>query len=346
MPHIKNALIRYRIIDRMLRNKYKPYPSKQQLREACEDELFGSQGSNLCDSTIEKDMFSMKMEHDAPIKFSKKHGGYYYEDPNFSINDIPLSEDELSSIRFAVNTLQQFREVPFFQQFGSAIDKIVDRVAIGDNQDSEINQYIEFETAISVGGNEFLPLFLEAIRTRKKVFFTYASFIKGVEKPRKVSPLFLKEYRNRWYLISFDSAKNDIITYALDRIQDPIIMEDEATFPEDFNPNDYFQDTIGITAYKGKTEKIKIKANKIAAKYIASQPFHRSQKLISEGKEGSIFELIVLISEELIRILLGYGGEIEVLEPQSLRKIIANRVIQMNLLYLRSADHISKDRTD
>ena len=164
MPHIKNALIRYRIIDRMLRNKYKPYPSKQQLREACEEELFGSQGSNICDSTIEKDMFAMKMEHDAPIKFSKRHGGYYYEDPDFSINDIPLSEDELSSIRFAVNTLQQFREVPFFQQFGNAIDKIVDRVAIGDNQDSEINQFIEFESAVSVGGNEYLPLFLEAIK--------------------------------------------------------------------------------------------------------------------------------------------------------------------------------------
>jgi predicted DNA-binding transcriptional regulator YafY len=333
MPHIKNALIRYRIIDRMLRNKYKPYPSKQQLREACEDELFGSQGANICDSTIEKDMFAMKMEHDAPIKFSKRHGGYYYDDPNFSINDIPLSEDELSSIRFAVNTLQQFREVPFFQQFGNAIDKIVDRVAVGDDQNSEINQFIEFESAISVGGNEHLPLFLEALRSRKKVFFTYASFINGIEKPRKVSPLFLKEYRNRWYLISFDSAKDDIITYALDRIQDPIIMEDKATFPEDFSPNAYFQDTIGITAYKGKTEKIRIKANKIAAKYIASQPFHKSQILISEGTEESVFELKILISEEFIRIVLGYGGEIEILEPRNLREIITNRVKQMSSIY-------------
>ncbi|MFM7681530.1 MAG: helix-turn-helix transcriptional regulator [Bacteroidota bacterium] len=335
MPHIKNALIRYRIIDRMLRNKYKPYPSKQQLREACEDELFGSQGANICDSTIEKDMFAMKMEHDAPIKFSKRNGGYYYEDPNFSINDIPLSEDELSSIRFAVNTLQQFREVPFFQQFGNAIDKIVDRVAIGDNQNSEINQFIEFESAISVGGNEYLPLFLEAIRARKKVFFTYASFIKGIEKPRKVSPLFLKEYRNRWYLISFDSTKNDIITYALDRVQDPMLTEDEATFPSDFSPSSYFQDTIGITAYKGKTEKIRIKANKIAAKYIASQPFHKSQKMISDGSYESVFELNILISEEFIRIILGYGGEIEVLEPKTLRDTISDRVKQMKDMYLK-----------
>ena len=29
MPHIKNALLRFRIIDKMIRNKYKSYPSKR-----------------------------------------------------------------------------------------------------------------------------------------------------------------------------------------------------------------------------------------------------------------------------------------------------------------------------
>ena len=126
MPHIKNALIRFRIIDKCLRNKYKTYPSKQDLREACEESLFGSvDGANICDSTIEKDMFAMKMEHDAPIRYSKRYGGYYYEDPNFSINDIPLTEDDLSAINFAAKTLMQFKDVDMFKQFGNAIDKIV-----------------------------------------------------------------------------------------------------------------------------------------------------------------------------------------------------------------------------
>ena len=147
MPHIKNALIRYRIIDRMIRNPYKTYPSKSDLREACEESLFGSTyGDHICDSTIEKDLFSMRMEHDAPIRYSKREAGYYYQDPDFSINDVPLSEAELDSIRFAVNTLQQFREVPFFQQFGSAIDKIVDRVSIGEQaQHNDLQAFIQFE---------------------------------------------------------------------------------------------------------------------------------------------------------------------------------------------------------
>ena len=96
MSYIKNAILRYRIIDRMIRNKYKPFPSKQDMRIACEEALYGSTyGENICDSTIEKDLFAMRMEHDAPIKYNKKEDGYYYLDPNFSINDIPLTEDEL-----------------------------------------------------------------------------------------------------------------------------------------------------------------------------------------------------------------------------------------------------------
>jgi len=328
MPHIKNAFIRYRIIDRMIRNRYKSFPSKKEMREACEEALYGdAHGNHICDSTIEKDMFAMKMEHDAPIRYSKSKGGYYYEDPDFSINDIPLSEDELNSIKFALNTLQQFREVPFFQQFGSAIDKIVNRVSVESSTD-DAHRFIQFESATSVQGSEFLPILIEAIRASKKVWFLYASFVKQEEKPRKVSPLLLKEYRNRWYLISYDASKKDIITFGLDRMKDVTITEDSAEVPVDFSAAQYFAHTIGITAYKGEPSLVRIEAGPIAARYIDSQPFHPSQKLRIENNK-SIFEWNILMSEEFIRNLLGFAGEITVLAPESLRREIRDRVEAM-----------------
>jgi predicted DNA-binding transcriptional regulator YafY len=327
MPHIKNALIRYRIIDRCIRNKYKSYPSKQELREACEENLFGTNyGEHICDSTIEKDLFNMRMDHDAPIKYSKKHNGYYYEDPSYSINDIPLTEDDLESIQFAVNTLQQFREVDMFKQFGQAIDKIVDRVAIESKQSlNSENPIVQFETAYSSGGNEFLPPLYEAIISKNKVIFNYKSFKSTDFKERIVSPLLLKEYRNRWYLISFDESKNDIITFALERMLNLESIKENSIIPSSFNPKEYFEYSTGITAYKGEPELIEIKADSISAKYILSQPFHHSQKLINEYNEYSIFQLKVFISEELIRSFLSFGGEIEVLSPANLRSMIKQR---------------------
>lgn len=323
MPHIKNALIRYRIIDKCLGNKYKPYPSKQDLREACEESLFGSiDGEHICDSTIEKDMFAMKMEHDAPIKYSRANGGYYYENPDFSINDIPLTEDDLGAISFAAKTLMQFRDVDLFKQFGSAIDKIVGRVEV--TQDGG-EQFIQFEQSLSDTGSEFLSPILEAIKQSLWVSFDYTSFVSGQTKARKVIPLLLKEYRNRWYLISFDDSKNDFITYALDRMKELKISTEPAEKPENFKPENFFKYAVGITSGNEDPSQVKFTANPIAAKYISSQPFHTSQKLVKETKEFSTFSLTVNISEELIRSLLSYGGEVKILEPTTLVEEIKRR---------------------
>ncbi|NBV09542.1 MAG: WYL domain-containing protein [Flavobacteriia bacterium] len=331
MPHIKNALIRFRIIDRMIRNPYNPFPSKSDLREACEESLFGSSyGEHICDSTIEKDLFAMRMDHDAPIKYSKRNEGYYYENPDFSINDIPLSEDELSAIRFAVQTLQQFQEVPYFKEFGNAIDKIANRVSIVSPDDEDVSKYVGFETILSAGGTHYLPDLLSAIRNKTFVTFKYASFVSGISKPRKVLPIYLKEYRNRWYLISMDVDKNDLITYALDRITDLSFLEEIATEIIAFNAQAFFADTIGITTGKNLPETVRFETNDVAAKYIDSQPIHASQHRIPDS---FIFELKVQVNEELIRTFLGYLGEIKVLEPAHLQEKIMNRINKQLEIY-------------
>lgn len=331
MPHIKNALIRYRIIDRALRNNYRPFPSKRDIRELCEEALFGSiDGENICDSTIEKDLFAMRMEHDAPIKYNKREGGYFYTEPDFSINDIPLTNDDIESIKFAVNTLSQFREVDMFKQFGNAIDKIVDRFTIAqDPRDKEIANFVQFETSLSSIGNEYLAPLLEAIKNNYITTFDYTSFITSKKKERQVVPLLLKEYRNRWYLLSFDLSKSQIITYALERIENLIVSEEIGEKPLSFDPERFFKHAVGITSSEEDPVKVILKTDKVSARYINSQPFHTSQKIIKEGKNKTTFELNVLISEEFIRSILSYGGGIEVAEPVELRDEIIFRLEEM-----------------
>lgn len=332
MPQIKNAIIRFRIIDRCLRNKYKPFPTKSDLRTACEEALYGSEdGANICDSTIEKDMFAMKMEHDAPIKYSKRDGGYYYADEDFSINDIPLSEDEIDAIKFATNTLIHFRDSAMFKQFGFAIDKIFDRVNISqDPNASDIGSFVQFEVGVSARGNDFLAPILNAIRGKNIIHFDYESFVNGKKKSRRVVPLLLKEYRNRWYLISYDNDKEAIITYALERMEDVVLSDDVFSEPIAFNAEEFFKNAVGITASDSATpEKVIFKAENVAAKYIESQPFHQSQKVEKKGKNKTVFSMEVLISEELIRSLLSYAGEVEVLEPLILREMMVKRLVEM-----------------
>jgi predicted DNA-binding transcriptional regulator YafY len=335
MSQIKNAQLRYRIIDRSIRNKYNPFPTKEDLRQACEEALYGEGvGENICDSTIEKDLFAMRMEHDAPIKYSKRDKGYFYEDEEYSIDNIPLSEDDIDAIKFATTTLMQFKDVGMFKQFGFAIDKIFDRVHISSNPlEESVDNFVQFESVPETLGTEYLPLMLKAIKEKLVINFLYTSFMTEKSKKRAVVPLLLKEYRNRWYLISYSMEKGKVITFGLDRISEFETTEEYFIEKIDFNQDNYFKHSIGITSFDEKPEIIVFKIDKIGGKYLESQPIHSSQKVLKKGKKRNTYQLNVLLSEELKRFFLSYGNQIEVLEPLQLRTNLKNEIIEMSELY-------------
>lgn len=334
MSQIKHAQIRFRVIDKSLRNPYRPFPSKEDLRQACEEAIFGSiHGEHICDSTIEKDLFAMRMEHDAPIKYSKREKGYFYEDPEFTIDNIPLSMDDVDALKFAANTLIQFKNVPIFNQFEFAMQKILDRVEASHQLQTPDADFIQFEQGSNEISQSYLNQLMAAIQDRLQVKFVYQNFVGGQKKERKLEPYLLKEYRNRWYVIGFDWEKEKVITYALDRIEDLEVLSEKHVHEKDFDPEQFFQHTIGITVGDGNPEKVVFKADNIASKYITSQPLHESQKIIKEGKSRTTFELNVWITEELIRLILSYGGAIEVKSPKSLRTELKKRVAIMVNLY-------------
>jgi len=265
---------------------------------------------------------------DAPIKYSKRHAGYYYSDDDFSINEIPLSQDDIQSIKFAASTLAQFKDADIFQQFGFALDKIIDRVStVDDGKKSGVENKVQFETGVRNAGGDYLTPLLSAIENKKIVYFSYQSFISAEKKHRKVTPLLLKEYRNRWYTITFDMVKSAIITFALDRISDFESSDEDGLVPVNFNPDTYFKYAVGITANENdQPETIVFKASNIAAKYIDSQPLHSSQEKLKEGKKRTTFKLFVNVSEELIREMLSYSNGIEVMSPDFLRNEIVKRL--------------------
>ena len=323
MPANKYALLRYRIIDRAIGNKYKRYPNKEDLRRICEEKLYGSDGDRVSLSTIDKDLYAMRNEsylgYFAPIKFSKYHDGYYYEDPEYSIDNLPLSEEDADAIRFAATTLFQFKEIDLFKTYESAIIKILDRLNLSDNGDTA-EEFIQYEKAPVYRGNEFLGTILKAIQTRKILSFSYEKFSGGGANNYTLHPYLLKEYRNRWYVIGLNPAKDLVVVFGLDRITQLTVSEESYQMSKDFDPDRFFKYSLGITTGTGSPQRIRVKVEWLTAEYLVSQPLHHSQKVVSRTKEYTTFEFTLIISQELIMQLLSYGPNIEVLEPSGLRQ--------------------------
>lgn len=334
MPSVKNAQIRYRIIDRAIRNKYMPFPSKEELRQLCEENLYGSvHGAHISESTIEKDIFAMRMEHDAPIKYVKQEKGYHYTDSDYSLEKIPLSDDDIDAIKFAANIFEQFKSVEVFRKVEFAIEKILDRVNISSNlQDTAVDQFVQFETTASTSGGEHLQPLLKSIKERLIVTFNYKSYKAASTegwKKRIVHGHILKEYRNRWYLIGYSEDKNKVITYGLDRIRDLVVSEDYFIPQKSFSADDYFKYAIGITTLDAKKpDNIEIFANTILMQYLESQPLHSSQKMKTPTSDGAVFTFELHPTPEFDMAILSYGSQVKIIKPKKyvhhIKSIVSN----------------------
>ncbi len=110
MPVNKNALIRYKTLDRCLRNRYRRW-TLDDLVEACSDALYEMEGitSGVSVRTVQADlqvMRSDKLGYNAPIEvYDNKF--YRYADPDYSISNSPIDEDTYELVTEAVVKLRQ-----------------------------------------------------------------------------------------------------------------------------------------------------------------------------------------------------------------------------------------------
>ena len=323
MPANKYALLRYRIIDRCINNTSRPYPTKEDLRSACEEALYGSDGENISISTIEKDIWAMRNESElgyyAPIEYHREHRGYYYEEDDYSINEVSLNCEDLEAIRFAANTLVQFRGLPVFKQFDQAIGKIADRLSVAPDLDtSGVESYMQFESTPSVGGSQHLAILLEGIKGKKAIKLKYKKFLEDKTSEYNLHPYLLKEYRNRWYLLAWDLRRESVRTFGCDRIEN-VTLEEECFSKVNFNADEYFKHAIGITVIDNKPPvNVNFKCSPLLANYLKTQPIHSSQTMTKDGKDY-IITIEVLLTFELLQWLQGMSSEIVVLEPDMLK---------------------------
>lgn len=339
MPANKYALIRYRVIDKCLTNKGKPFPSREDLRAACQEALFGSGGDDISLSTIDKDIWAMKNESElgyfAPIEYNRLQRGYCYTDPDYSISELTLGEEDMQAIRFAAATLEQFRNVPLFVQYESAIEKIINRVNISAQPDADkLDRFIHFEKSTVSRGNEYLGTLLEAIRHHRSIRIQYRKFTDERAGEYELHPYLLKEYQNRWYLIAREANRGTIRTFGLERIEDMATAEKRFEPDPAFRPELFFEYSIGITEKPEPPSEVILRLSKVAGKFLLTQPIHATQELVEETNDNIVIRLRVLLTEELYSWILSRGQQCEVLQPFSLREEISFRLKQACSVYL------------
>lgn len=316
MPKNKEAISRYYIIDDCLRNNQKPYPDINYLKEKIEEKLDKTVGIR----TVQKDLEDLRCDnvlaYYAPIKFSKKYGGYYYEDENYSIRTFRFSEKELDAIEIAGHILSSYREIGMLDDFNKAVDKIFETIALQKQRVADQRKIIDFEKSSFVEGFNHLPILINAIRMYDVVQFEYYSYEKENTRTIILSPYLLKEYRNMWYVIGWSKNHNEIRTFGLDRISKLKIQNKGKFVFSKFNPDEFFKYAFGITISKFKPEKFHFVTSVQEYQYFKANFIHSSQKVVKQDKKFVEFSIEVYPCFELKHFVLGNLGLLKVTKPK------------------------------
>ncbi|MFT5479204.1 MAG: putative DNA-binding transcriptional regulator YafY, partial [Bacteroidia bacterium] len=197
------------------------------------------------------------------------------------------------------------------------------------NDHAKIGSFISFEESTADGGTKFIDELLQHIRLQTVIVIDYFSFSSQSQKSHVFHPYFLKEYRNRWYVVGYHQEYQGLRTLALERIKS--IQPDYQTpyKASNFDSNSYYNNALGVSITSNHPERVILLVDETQWRYLQSQPMHHSQQLV--GNIDSWYELsFMLISNyELVSTILAMGSAVRVLEPPALKEQVALEIKRM-----------------
>lgn len=358
----KAEIIRYAAIDRCLSDKYEEYSVRDIANECIKDLNKYFPDRNFCEGSISirqilKDLrFMRKSENgwnlDKLNMISKtRYGGknttkegvtdhnaartqaYRYKDPDFSIRKLPLIEEELPWLEEFHFLADYFREKPDLKWITELSIKLDDARREGMNV---IVPEIRPEDTLK-GFNEFFFKIYDCIFMKVVVKIEYKTY-GGKEETFIMSPYFLKEYNNRWFLFGYNHVRGMLTNAPIDRIEgieqlpDKYIPHTELEELREMELFDeYFDDIVGVSRDPGE-EKVEVwlKFSEKRYPHVKTKPIHPLQRNYDDDK---MIKLPVIPNNELYQIILSFGKDVTVLQPQKVRDRVKEIIREMNENY-------------
>ncbi|RRB07190.1 helix-turn-helix transcriptional regulator [Larkinella rosea] len=330
MPANRNALLRYKTLDACLRNRQRLW-TLDQLIETVSEALYEYEGMDkgISRRTIQADLQMMrsdKLGYFAPIVVVEKKY-YTYEDPTYSITNIPLTDSDLQRMNEAVEVLKQFRGFSHFTSLNEVVQKLEDHVYSTVQKSAPV---IDFEKNEALKGLHFLEEIYQAVIQKKALSIEYQSFSARAPQLIIFHVWWLKEFKNRWFAagIRDGEEKYGLMHLALDRM---IAIETAPAIDyfvnQSINPSLFYRDVIGVSVSENlRPIRVKLFVPRPQAPYVETKPLHHSQQVVERTAEGIIIQLLVQHNYELEKEILGFGEGMIVLEPERLRTAIRQRL--------------------
>ena len=280
MPVDKQVLLRYQVLNKCFRSRYREYTIEDLLDE-CNKALRSQDKPEVSKRTIQNDITTLETDYGIRLQENLKRGRqrlYRYYDLDYSLPLIRINDEERNKIQAAIDVLEDFEGEPLYDWTRSFLMQ----VESGLLNDSP-SPLVTFQSNPDLKGISHFPNLLQAIRTKRVLKLRYTPYGKDTQTIT-IYPYHLKQFNDRWYLIAQAKGYESYAHYALDRID----SYEEVALPykeSDVDFSEYFDDVIGVTVPDGDAEDIVIKVTGKRFNYIRTKPLHLSQRIVEEAED-------------------------------------------------------------
>lgn len=181
------------------------------------------------------------------------------------------------------------------------------------------------EPVTSLKEKDYLGQARRAIMERRKLRMTYLKKMPETDGNRKstreVAPYGLALVQGNWILIARCDLRQDIRHFRLSRMTGLTVLEERFLLPNGFNLNHY-------RPSDDRNERVRVLANPAIADKIV-ETCHYYLESTEDREDGLVVNFFVRQPEELLSYILGWGGDVEVLEPEPLRRRIREEAEKM-----------------
>lgn len=319
MPTNKNALIRYKHLDRLLSDRHHYYTMSDlasKVNAMLEDDGF----KRVTRRSIENDVEALK---DAPfradIETFKIDGKtiYRYRRCSYSIFREELSREEVRLLREVLSTIGQFQGLNHFEW----LDRLKNDLGLKSKR-----KIISFSNNPNLQNSNLLGTLFDVISNEVAIRLSYHTFSDVTVRSIVFQPYLLKQYNDRWFLIGAADSDKKILNFPLDRIDKVEALPQVRYVPCPLNLQERFKDIVGVTFHDNyPVEHILFWVSDASKNYIITKPIHESQRQYHGDRElqlrtqyptlegGTFFSIDCIKNYELIRELCAYGKDLIVL---------------------------------